>query len=136
MILAFLLAATIATSPINDHGCLPANGKLSLAGKLVRRTFAGPPSYESIKGGDRPETYWLLALDQPVCVHLPADDASGAATARADEVQLMLDPTQYKPDRWLLGRRVVATGVPMGAISGHHMTPFLLKDVALGLTKP
>lgn len=42
---------------------------VTLSGTLVRKTFPGPPNYESVKKGDRPETSWFLDLQESVCVN-------------------------------------------------------------------
>lgn len=36
---------------------------VKLKGKLLQHIFAGPPEYESIENGDRPETRWILEVD-------------------------------------------------------------------------
>ena len=62
-------------------------------GTLERKTFPGPPQYESIAAGDEPETVWLLKLDAPVCVSADPNDPSGinAAASSVGAVQLILD---------------------------------------------
>lgn len=53
-----------------ETACLAYGPSLvTLKGVLTRRTFPGPPNYESIRKGDRPETYWLIELAQPICVN-------------------------------------------------------------------
>ena len=41
---------------------------VTLSGTLVRKTFPGPPNYDSVKKGDKPETVWFLDLREDVCV--------------------------------------------------------------------
>jgi uncharacterized protein DUF4431 len=103
-----------------------------LNGTLVRKTFAGPPNYENIRRGDRPETYWLLSLSQPVCVN---EDDSDRALSPAHEdirtVQLVLTEVAYKKYKNLIGKQVVATGTLFGGITGHHHTDVLSKITSL-----
>src|SRR5690242_10973548 len=40
---------------------------VSLTGRLIRRTLPGPPNYQSIARGDRPQVADLLILDAPIC---------------------------------------------------------------------
>jgi hypothetical protein len=48
---------------------------VSLNGKIIRKTFPGPPNYENIKTGDQPETYWILILTTPLCVNAKTGDS-------------------------------------------------------------
>src|SRR5438105_13031045 len=40
---------------------------VSLTGRLIRRTVPGPPNYQSIARGDRPQVADLLILNAPIC---------------------------------------------------------------------
>jgi hypothetical protein len=88
---------------------------VSLTGRLVRQTYAGPPDYESVTKGDEPQVIWVLLLDRYVCVVDPKP--MSASEYNETEVQLVLPPDQYSRYRHLLGGRVVATGelLPGGA---------------------
>jgi hypothetical protein len=126
---AGLLAIIVVLGPGSRHAlaeCLryePAT--VSLTGKLLRRTSPAPPN--SVKTGDRPETYWLLQLDNPVCVAGTAK-AGGLEPGETDirEVQLGLPPWMYESHKPLVGKRVVGVGRLTHAISGHHHTAVLL----------
>lgn len=99
----------------------------AIVGTLVRRTFPGPPNYESVNAGDQPETYWLVELRQPLCVvGTPRDDVNGANVSGVTLVQLILVHDEYKSQRHLVGKSVRATGTLTTAVSGHHHTPVLL----------
>lgn len=112
--------------------CLSHSGRQSLDGVLVARTFAGPPNFESVKDGDRPERYWLLRLPKPICVaDDPSDPDMGAGAQSVREIQLMLKAEDFARYRPLLGKVVTADGDFMSAISGHHHTPILLRNVTL-----
>jgi hypothetical protein len=101
--------------------------EVNVTGSLIRKTFAGPPNYESVRKGDRPETYWLLKLSGPVCVSEDkADPDLNPSQAFITQIQLVLDPELYKSEKPLVGSKVVARGTLFGAHTGHHHTPVLL----------
>lgn len=99
---------------------------VKLAGVMISRTYPGPPNYESIRGGDEPETYWFLVLSHPICVNEKLDGFD-PATKNIRRVQLVVfgEDADRKYGR-LLGKRVTATGTLFGANTGHHRTPVLL----------
>lgn len=127
MVVGISFATALAQTP-SSRSCLsyePAVVKLS--GTLVRKTFPGPPNYENIHRGDRPETYWLLKLSQPVCVNEDKSEPSlNPAHDDIRSVQLVLTGEAYKKYKTLVGKRVVATGTLFGEHTGHHHTPVLL----------
>jgi hypothetical protein len=126
---AFALVVLLATPAYAD--CLTYTGPVELAGTLTRRTFPGPPNYESVARGDRPETTWLLRLDQPACVAADASDDAGfnVAVASVQDIQLAVTPEQFQRYRDRVGRRVSLAGTLFGAETGHHHTPVLLGEV-------
>jgi hypothetical protein len=97
-----------------------------LTGTLSKKTFPGPPNYESIRKGDQPETYWILHLTRPICVAAGADDA---AESGVKDVQLILTQKQYALYKGFVGPRVRVTlmGKLSHAITGHHHTPVLME---------
>lgn len=118
--------------PLAAPPCLDHAGPHSLTGVLVAHTFPGPPNFESIKAGDRPERYWLLRLPRPICVNAdPTDADTGAGAKDVREIQLTLKPEDFTRYRPLLGKPVTAAGDFISAITGHHHTPILLEGVTL-----
>ena len=100
---------------------------VGLHGTLSRKTVAGPPEYSDIRKGDKPETFWFLVLDSPVCVN--EDKSQPDLNPRLEgirELQLVLEPAMYKTYRKLVNKRVVASGTLFGAHTIHHRTPVLL----------
>jgi len=122
----------------SGKGCLsyePVGVKLT--GIIISKTYPGPPEYESIRKGDEPETYWLLALPRPACVDQPdpTDDVN-VAQRGIRRIQLVFhDEKDYRTYQPLLGRRVIATGTLYGAITIHHKTPVLLQVHTLAKAK-
>lgn len=62
---------------------------VTLAGTLSSRTYAGPPNYEDIRAGDRPETYWILQLENPVNVLVDENAELDRSELDVCEVQLV-----------------------------------------------
>ncbi|HKR01422.1 MAG TPA: DUF4431 domain-containing protein [Pyrinomonadaceae bacterium] len=98
-----------------------------LTGTLLKKTFPGPPNYESVRKGDRPETFRILHLDSPVCVTGNTDDVN-EPERNVTDVQLVLDEGQYAEIQRMTGRRihVVVSGKLFHAHTGHHRTSVLL----------
>jgi hypothetical protein len=97
---------------------------VQLIGTISKKTFPGPPNYESIKKGDKPETYWVLDLPDTVCTQASGDNEAVDAVT---DLQLILTQKQYALYRKFLGRRVNVTGRLSRAITGHHHTPVLME---------
>jgi hypothetical protein len=133
----FLLAALLLVPPqaglaqlAGPHtaaGCIGVAGAgapVTATGRLRLRTFAGPPNYESVAGGDAAERTFILELPRPACidggefadpservvtVHLSSNDAAIRARLRR-----------------AVGRRVTASGEGFAAHTGHHHAPLVL----------
>ncbi|HEY6010791.1 MAG TPA: DUF4431 domain-containing protein [Nitrospirota bacterium] len=101
--------------------------KVSLTGIITERVFPGPPNYENIKKGDRPETAWILHLDKPVCVVPvnPKDDIDEPESNVTDMHLIIFG--SYKKYEALLGKQVVAHGSLTHSITGHHRTRVLIE---------
>jgi hypothetical protein len=100
---------------------------VTLSGSLVRKTFPGPPNYESVKKGDKPETSWFLDLTEKVCINEDkAEPDLNPKESGIHEIQLVLRPEQYQQNKRMVGRKVVATGTLFGEHTAHHHTPVLL----------
>ena len=97
---------------------------VNLSGTLARETHPGPPNYESIRRGDKPETIWILRLKKPICV-LGRDDIN-IRENNQKELQLVLEPAQFKKYRRLMGQRVAVTGKLFHAHTGHHHKSLLI----------
>jgi Domain of unknown function (DUF4431) len=101
---------------------------VKLYGTISRKTFSGPPNYESIRKGDKPETYWILHLLKPICTIASVDND---AEKGVKDIQLILTQEQYVAYKKLVGERVPVTlqGKLLHAISGHHHAPVLMEVV-------
>jgi hypothetical protein len=124
LLFVFLLAAQASGLAQKCLSYEPA--EVRLRGRVSRQTFPGPPNYENIKKGDKPETYWVLHLDTPICVAASADnDAESGVT----DLQLILSPGELTRFKSFVRRRlsVRIVGRLSHAITGHHHTPVLLE---------
>ena len=123
-LLMLLLVASVYASAQNCFA-YDAEG-VQLTGTISKKTFPGPPNYESIRRGDQPETYWILHLARPVCTTADADsDAESGVT----DLQLILTQKQYALYKKFVARKVsvTITGKLMHAHTGHHHTPVLME---------
>jgi hypothetical protein len=120
-----------AASDSNPKPCLPYEpAVVSLRGFLERRDYPGPPNYESIRGGDRKETAWLLRVEKPTCTQA-SNDPLNPERLGINLVQLVLPDGGYTQYASLVQRHVVATGQLFGAHTGHHHTDVLLSVSSL-----
>lgn len=98
---------------------------VSLTGTIKRRTFAGPPNYESIAKGDQREQVWVLRLARPICVSASGDQE---AEKNISDLQLLFTDAEneYRRYRPFVDRRVTISGTLFHAHTGHHHTKVLL----------
>lgn len=97
--------------------------KVTLTGKLVYRTFYGPPGYGESPKTDSRETQPILILDSPVDVIASQYDS---AERGVKLVTLVVMDFKANPVRPLLGTRVKVEGTLFHAITGHHHTKVLM----------
>ncbi len=127
--LMLLFSSSTSATVKPPQGCLSyESATVTLSGKTARKTFAGPPNYESIKRGDEPETYWILHLTSPICVNADENMPGGKGTEKnVSDIQLVFSGGgQYARRRGLLGKRVIVSGELSHAVTGHHHTKVLL----------
>ena len=109
---------------------------VELDGRLVRKTFAGPPNYQDVHKGDEPETVWLLKLDSPICVDQDTKQPDlNPAQQKVRSVQLVLNKEDSERAKSLSGKRVQVAGTLFAAHTGHHHTSVLLTITYLDLPR-
>lgn len=130
-ILCFILLLAASASALAQDCLSYEPAEVELAGRIVRRTFPGPPNYESIRKGDKPETYWILHLHSPICTTASADNE---AASNVTDLQLILPPDAYARFRRFVGLKaeVTVTGKLSHATTGHHHTPVLMEVERIG----
>ena len=138
-IVAFLstLLPLVSEAQMQIAGCKTYEPTVvELTGKLVRKTFAGPPNYQDIHKGDAPETIWLLKLDSPICVDQDSSQPDlNTSQKNVRSVQLVLNNESHERAKSLSGQRVQVAGTLFAAITGHHHTPVLLTVTYLDLPR-
>jgi hypothetical protein len=125
-----LLLSQLAAVPDASSRCLRYEPVVvSLSGKLIRETFAGPPNYYDIQKGDRAETFFLLVLAKPICTSIDQNDFQNRAERSVEKLQLVFfndAAGNYRKYRPFLGRNVQCEGKLFSAQTGHHYTPVLM----------
>lgn len=126
--LALFLAMSGASSQAGGApSCLKVGATVSLHGRLISRTFAGPPGYDSVRHGDAAEVTPVLRLGRPLCVtglHGETDPTRHSIRElQVLDVHDRLDARQ----RGACQRACVLTGQLARAESGHHHTPVMIE---------
>lgn len=99
--------------------------EIKLTGVIKKVVFPGRPNYMSIKDGDEPEVYWVLYLNEPVCVKGdPSNILNAEGESNVISLQLLID--NYDKYRQLLERKVVVRGKLMHSFTGHHHTRVMM----------
>ncbi|MBI5344504.1 MAG: DUF4431 domain-containing protein [Deltaproteobacteria bacterium] len=129
LMLVFIAYFLVFTGEAKSGECLSYGPmKVKLAGTIVRKTFPGPPNYDSIEKGDEPETYWILKLTKPVCVKGKHDDELNSETEKGiKNIHLVLDSGKYARYKHLVSKIVIAEGMLFHAHTGHHRTKVLME---------
>ncbi|HEK0789592.1 TPA: DUF4431 domain-containing protein [Proteus mirabilis] len=105
----------------SSENCYEEGQQITLSGIIKRTVFPGPPNYESVELGDKPETYWVLNTKDPItCAKGSADWGS------KNQLQLVLSDDLYKKYENSLNNSVSVTGKLMYSMTGHHHTPLMI----------
>ncbi|PYO96868.1 MAG: hypothetical protein DMD60_08800 [Gemmatimonadetes bacterium] len=100
---------------------------VSLTGRLIQRTLPGPPNYQSIARGDRPQVVDLLILDAPICTIPDYKDSPNTDAFRGqDTIQVRRAESTWPEVRRLSGRRVVVKGTLAEWALGPDRTPVVI----------
>jgi len=95
---------------------------VSLKGKVVLRTFFGPPNYGENPRTDSKEQQGILILGHPICV-----EASQEEKAEVAQKEITLIPLGNFGLYRYVGKRVTVAGRLFHAISGHHHTMVIIE---------
>lgn len=113
------------------QGCIALPGMAGSApvifeGRLSLRIFPGPPNYEDVRLGDRPQRTYILTLPRPICLDDGGDFAD--PNQRFTRVQLNAGEDAMVPRlRAGLGHRVRVSGSGFAAHNGHHNAPLVVR---------
>lgn len=114
---ALLLVQTLAGAT-----CFSYNTAVTISGAIKAHTFPGPPNYENIEAGDRPETSWILKPDQPICVEANPDIEWENYEVDVSAIQLVFRAASPE----LKSSHVQVQGTLFHAHTGHHHTNVLM----------
>jgi hypothetical protein len=129
ILLATLVAFCCASAgPASQGDCLPYEpASVTLTGKVSTKVFPGPPNYESVKEGDKPEVAWLLHLAKPVCVRAENQDDLNSPEDGVSDIQLVLQGNQFRQVRRMMKKgAVTVTGKLFHSHTGHHHATVLI----------
>jgi hypothetical protein len=126
LIVAVLVTMTWSAIGYCASDCLKYEPSESVVSGVIKsEVFPGPPEYEGIQKGDKPETYWILHLDAPICVD-QTDPKNDIDVPESNVLSLQLVITDYDKYRSLLGKHVKVKGRLMHQITIHHRTIVLI----------
>ncbi|AGG31564.1 DUF4431 domain-containing protein [Morganella morganii] len=99
----------------------------TLYGKVREEVFAGPPNYESVNDGDKPEFYWILYTNSPIgLVGRSMETGELYDNGSSCMFQLCVSAEVYDKQISLLGKYVKVEGTIFFGHTGHHKTKALL----------
>jgi len=96
--------------------------KVALTGRVVYRTFYGPPNYGANPKTDSRETQDILLLDSSVDVIATGNDPTDQTERKVMRITLVVDHSI----KHLIGKRVIIEGTLFHAHTGHHHTKVLM----------
>jgi hypothetical protein len=104
---------------------------VELTGRLIQRTLPGPPNYQSIARGDRPQVVDLLILEAPICTIADYRDPNTDAFQSQDTIQVRRADSTWRDVRRLSGKRVTVIGVLSEWALGKDHTPVLIDPTSV-----
>ena len=134
---AVLFCASIAAAAQAGGACLDVRRTqpFEFKGTLSRPVFPGPPNFEDVKKGDKPERAYIITLDAPICA---TGDEFLDSSQSFKSIQLLVDASSKDGAALagglaqLIGKRVQVTGKSaFGAQTGHHHAPLLMTLVSV-----
>ena len=102
--------------------------RVTLKGKIVLRTFFGPPNYGEDPKTDSKEQQWILILDAPIDVIGNRDNETERTVKQITLVVLDFKANPVAP---LRGKRVTIEGTLFHANTGHHHTRVLIEVASI-----
>lgn len=116
LIIIFFLTITV-----NVFGCPSCDGdEIEVSGVVIKETFPGPPNYENIEDGDRPETCWFIVLENSMCFAPDGDYLDKEVVIK--KIQLV-----QRSHKFIEGKKYRIKGITFPEHSGHHHSAVLLE---------
>ncbi|VAX16322.1 hypothetical protein MNBD_NITROSPINAE04-1724 [hydrothermal vent metagenome] len=138
----FLTMAIIPSTAFADaknSKCLEYEPKtVRVSGVIRPQIFAGPPEFSNVEEGDEPLLYWILHLDEPICVNeSPMAPVINFAERNIKNLHLIVSDADnlYTRSKNLLGENVVLTGSLFHRITVWHKTKALIIVYGIALNK-
>jgi hypothetical protein len=132
LISSFIILVAAGAQPLARPGAADScyhyrPASVALTGRLIQRTLPGPPNYQSIARGDRPQVVDLLILDAPICT-IPdyKDSPNTDAFQGQDTIQVRRAESTWREVRRLSGQRVVVKGTLAEWALGPDRTPVVI----------
>jgi uncharacterized protein DUF4431 len=100
--------------------------RVTLVGKVVSRTFYGPPNYGEDPATDSKEDQYVLILDAPIDV-IGSTDPIDKTERGVKNLTLVVFDFKANPVESLIGKRVEVQGTLFHAHTGHHHTRVLIE---------
>lgn len=119
-LLALLFITTASEAKRQELRYETAN--VTLTGRVVYRTFYGPPNYGETPKTDSRETQAILLLDSPIDVIGTPNDEINETERGVKAITLVSDRSL----RSFVGKRVTVQGSLFHAHTGHHHTKVLM----------
>lgn len=101
--------------------CLSYDQPATLSGKVVIKTFFGPPNFGEHPQTDSRETQGLLIAAKPVCVN-----ANDEYEVERNQTEITLVPPRGVNWKTFAGKQVTVHGTLFHADNGHHHTTILM----------
>ncbi|HEY0348935.1 MAG TPA: DUF4431 domain-containing protein [Pyrinomonadaceae bacterium] len=120
-LVALLLLATASTEA-QRRSLHYQPEKVALTGRLVYRTFYGPPGYGENPKTDKRETQSILILESAIDVIGNGNDPWEQTEHGIKRITLVVDRSSP-----FVGKRVVVEGTLFHAHTGHHHTKVLME---------
>ncbi|HEV8588103.1 MAG TPA: DUF4431 domain-containing protein [Pyrinomonadaceae bacterium] len=98
--------------------------KVTLTGRVVLRTFFGPPDYGENPKTDTKEHNYILILDS--LVDVIGTNSENETERKVRQVTLVISDPNANQIRPFLSKRVKVEGTLFHAITGHHHTRVLM----------
>ena len=111
-----LLSLQLFACPLSD------NAKIEIIGTIKLKTFPGAPEYQSIKNGDKEETYFFIESNEKIC--FAPDGKFLTSQVELSSVQLVLKSKKIKLES---GKKYKISGTTLPSHTGHHHSDVLLE---------
>ena len=118
ILLTIILFLTISSYVF---GCPSCDGdEIEVSGVVIKETFPGPPNYESIEDGDKPDICWFIVLEKSMCFSPDGEFLDKEVVI--NKIQLV--KSSYK---FIEGEKYLIKGITFPEQTGHHHSAVLLE---------